>query len=203
MRAPWVHTLSLSPLTWLVIACTALTHGVFTWWFQPGLTMHGLAAALDVGGLLLWGVCLARTTRLPYAAIKAELQTRLAVCPAAFTTPAQQCLDLVERIYHEFTAEASRHELEILLANITQLADVHHTLHLRSQQFGTVEQQATMTAMLQKHVASVEHTLHTLQAFSGNLTLLSASATPDARVTHELHFMNEGLHAVIQEYYHA
>ena len=47
---------------------------------------------------------------------------------------------------------------------------------------------------------SAESTLKTLQAFSGNLTLLSASVATDERATRELHFMNQGLQEVLQEF---
>ncbi len=47
---------------------------------------------------------------------------------------------------------------------------------------------------------SAESTLKTLQAFSGNLTLLSASVATDERATQELHFMNQGLQEVLQEF---
>ena len=47
---------------------------------------------------------------------------------------------------------------------------------------------------------SAESTLKTLQAFSGNLTLLSASVATDERAAQELHFMNQGLQEVLQEF---
>ena len=47
---------------------------------------------------------------------------------------------------------------------------------------------------------SAESTLKTLQAFSGNLTLLSASIATDERAAQELHFMNQGLQEVLQEF---
>ena len=64
----------------------------------------------------------------------------------------------------------------------------------------TPEQKAAMTAMLKKHILSAENTLKTLQAFSGNLTLLSASVATDERATQELHFVNQGLQEVLQEF---
>jgi hypothetical protein len=90
--------------------------------------------------------------------------------------------------------------LDALITNIVRLAHAHHTLHLRAQRFGTPEQKASMAAMLQKHILSAENTLKTLQAFSGNLTLLSASVATDERATQELHFMNQGLQEVLQEF---
>ena len=86
------------------------------------------------------------------------------------------------------------------MSNIAHLVYAHRTLHLRAQRFGTPEQKASMVAMLQKHIASAENALKTLQAFSGNLTLLSASVATDERATQELHFMNQGLQAVLQEF---
>src|SRR5437764_13203539 len=44
-----------------------------------------------------------------------------------------------------------------------------------------------------KHVVSVENTVQILQAFSGNLTLLSASVGTDERATQEFYFLNQGL----------
>ena len=54
--------------------------------------------------------------------------------------------------------------------------------------------------MLNKHILSVENTLKTLQAFSGNLTLLSARVATDERATQELHYVNQGLQEVLQEF---
>ena len=90
--------------------------------------------------------------------------------------------------------------IEEQLYNITHLAHAHRTLHLRAQRFGTPEQKAAMAAMLHKHIVSAATTLKTLQAFSGNLTLLSASVATDERATQELHFMNQGLQEVLQEF---
>ena len=51
-----------------------------------------------------------------------------------------------------------------------------------------------------KNLFAIMSTLKTLQAFSGNLTLLSASVATDERATQELHFMNQGLQEVLQEF---
>jgi hypothetical protein len=128
------------------------------------------------------------------------VQKVLADCPPAFALPARQCLELAQHISQEFAETAARYELDAFMSNIAHLAYAHRTLHLRAQRFGTPEQKASMAAMLQKHIASAEHTLKTLQAFSGNLTLLSASVATDERATQELHFMNQGLQAVLQEF---
>ena len=134
-----------------------------------------------------------------YETTPRQVQKVLADCPPVFAISARQCLELVRHISQEFTEVATRHELDALITNIARLAHAHRTLHLRAQRFGTPEQKATMAAMLQKHITSAENTLKTLQAFSGNLTLLSASVATDERATQELHFMHQGLQEVLQE----
>ena len=60
-----------------------------------------------------------------------------------------------------------------------------------------------MAAMLQKHIVSITNSLQALQAFSGHLTLLSASIDTDERATRELHFSNQGVQEVLQEFHDA
>ena len=198
------------PLTWLVFCCIAVTHLSFSWWFQPVPAIQGLAVALDILAILFWGVLAlcsdagrALYNRIPYAMTARQVQRLLADCPPAFAIPARQCLELVHHIYREFTEAASRRELDTLLTNIAQFARAHRTLHLRAQRFGTPEQRAAMATMLQKHIVSIENSLQALQAFSGNLTLLSASLETDERATQELHFINQGLQEVLQEFHDA
>ena len=198
------------PLTWLVFGCIAVTHLSFSWWFQPGPAMQGLAVALDALAVLLWSVLALRSeavralsSRMSYAMTTRQAQRLLVDCPPAFAIPARQCIELVQHIYREFTEAASRRELDALLANIAQLARAHRTLHLRAQRFGTPEQRAAMATMLQKHIVSIENSLQALQAFSGNLTLLSARVDTDERATQELHFINQGLQEVLQEFHDA
>lgn len=198
------------PLTWLVFGLIAVTHVSFSWWFEPAPAIQALASALDAVAVLLWGLLARRSealralsSDLAHAMTAGHVQDTLADCPVAFAAPARQCLDLVQHISREFTEAASRRELAALLTNIAQLARAHRTLHLRAQRFGTPEQRASMAAMLQRHIVSVEHTLQTLQAFSGNLTLLAASVDTGVPATQELHFINQGLHEVLQEFYDA
>jgi hypothetical protein len=169
--------------------------------------MQRLALGLDLLALLLWGILALRSeawrawhNRMPYETIPRQVQKVLTDCPAAFAIPVRQCFELVRHISQEFTEAATRHELDALISNIVRLAQAHRTLRLRAQRFGTPEQKATMAAMLNKHVRSAENTLKTLQAFSGNLTLLSARVAADERATQELHFVNQGLQEVLQEF---
>ena len=201
------RTLALYPYTWVVLALILGTHLSFSWWFQPATAMQRLAVGLDMFAVLLWGVLALQSeafrafhNRLPYATTPRQVQKVLADCPPAFARPARQCLELAQHIYQEFAETAARHELDALMSNIAHLAYAHRTLHLRAQRFGTPEQKASMATMLQKHIASAENALQTLQAFSGNLTLLSASVATDERATQELHFMNQGLQEVLQEF---
>ena len=201
------RTLVLYPYTWAVLALILVTHLSFSWWFQPAPAMQRLAVGLDLLALLLWGMLALRSeawrawhNRMPYETTPRQVQKVLADCPPAFAIPARQCLELARHIFQEFTEAATRHELDALITNIARLAHAHHTLHLRAQRFGTPEQKAAMVAMLNKHVLSAENTLKTLQAFSGNLTLLSASVATDERATQELHFVNQGLQEVLQEF---
>jgi hypothetical protein len=201
------RTLVLYPYTWAVLALILVTHLSFSWWFEPAPAMQRLAAGLDMVALLLWGLLALRSeawrawhNRMPYETTSRQAQKVLADCPPAFAIPARQCLELARHISREFAEAATRHELDALITNIASLAHAHHTLHLRAQRFGTPEQKASMAAMLQKHILSAENTLKTLQAFSGNLTLLSASVATDERTTQELHFMNQGLQEVLQEF---
>jgi hypothetical protein len=192
----------LYPYTWAVLALILVTHLSFSWWFQPAPAMQRLAVGLDLFALLAvrseaWR---AWHNRMPYETTPRQVQKVLADCPSAFAIPARQCLELARHISQEFTEAATRHELDVLITNIARLAHAHHTLHLRAQHFGTPEQKAIMAAMLQKHILSAENTLQTLQTFSGNLTLLSASVATDERATQELHFMNQGLQEVLREF---
>ena len=197
----------LYPYTWVVLALILVTHLSFSWWFQPAPAMQSLAGGLDTFAVLLWGVLALQSeafrafhNRMASATPPRQAQKVLADCPPAFALPARQCLELAQHIYQEFAETAARHELDALMSNIAHLVYAHRTLHLRAQRFGTPEQKASMVAMLQKHIASADNTLKTLQAFSGNLTLLSASVATDERATQELHFMNQGLQAVLQEF---
>jgi hypothetical protein len=195
------------PYTWAALALILVTHLSFSWWFQPTLAMQRLAVGLDIFAGLLWGILAVRSeawrawyNRMPYEMTPRQVQKILADCPPAFAIPARQCLELAQHICQEFTEAATRHELDALITNMARLAHAHHTLHLRAQRFGTPEQKTAMAAMLQKHILSAANTLKTLQAFSGNLTLLSASVATDERATQELHFMNQGLQEVLQEF---
>lgn len=195
------------PYTWAVCAFILVTHLSFSWWFQPAPAMQRLAVGLDLVALLLWGILAMRSeawrawyNRMPYEMTPRQVQKILADCPPAFAIPAGQCLELARHISQEFTEAATRHELDALISNIARLAHAHRTLHLRAQRFGTLEQQAAMAAMLQKHIVSAENTLQALQAFSGNLTLLSACVATDERAVQELHCMNQGLQEVLQEF---
>ncbi len=195
------------PYTWAALVLILVTHLSFSGWFQPGPAMQRLAVVLDTFAVLLWSVLALQSeafrafhNRMPYATTPRQVQKVLADCPPAFALPARQCLELAQHIYQEFAETAARHELDALMSNIAHLAYAHRTLHLRAQRFGTPEQKAFMAAMLQKHIASAENALKTLQAFGGNLTLLSASVATDERATQELHFMNQGLQEVLQEF---
>jgi hypothetical protein len=199
--------LVLYPYTWAVLALILGTHLSFSWWFQPAPAMQSLAVGLDTFAVFLWGMLALRSeawralyNRMPYETTPRQVQKVLADCPPAFAIPARQCLALAQHISQEFTEAATRHELDTLITNMARLAHAHHTLHLRAQHFGTPEQKVSMATMLQKHILSAENTLQTLQAFSGNLTLLSASVATDERATQELHFMNQGLQEVLQEF---
>jgi hypothetical protein len=201
------RTLVLYPYTWVVVALILVTHLSFSWWFQPAPAMQSLAVGLDTFAVLLWGVLALQSeafrafyNRMPYATTPGQVQKVLADCPPAFALPARQCLELAQHISQEFAETAARHELDAFMTNIAHLAYAHRTLHLRAQRFGTPEQKASMATMLQKHIVSIENTLKTLQAFGGNLTLLSASVATDERTTQELHFMNQGLQEVLQEF---
>jgi len=192
------RTLVLYPYTWAVLALILVTHLSFSWWFQPAPAMQRLAVGLDLLALLLWGILAVRSeswrawhNRMPYEATPRQVQKVLADCPPTFAVPARQCLELARHISQE---------LDTLITNMARLAQAHRTLHLRAQRFGTPEQKTSMAAMLHKHILSAENTLKTLQAFSGNLTLLSASVATDERATQELHFMNQGLQEVLQEF---
>ncbi|MGE3535802.1 MAG: hypothetical protein AB7N91_00030 [Candidatus Tectimicrobiota bacterium] len=206
----WCTSLLGYPLSWLIVVLISATHLAFAWWFQPGLLLHALASLLDAGALVLWGALVweapdfrQRVTRWSAVAPTRQARRLVAACPEAFAAPASQCLDLVEHIYQEFAETESRRALDTLTHTLAELAQAHATLHSRAQRFGTQAQKTHMASMLQKHLTSVRTTLQTLQAFSGNLTLLSASSAADERATQELHFINQGLQDVLQEFYDA
>lgn len=196
--------------TWYALAVIAAAHLAFAWWFQPSALWQSLALGLDMAGLLLWCVLTLRSDafrqhyqRRPDAPTDQEVQRLLAACPPALAQPVQQCLELSIQIAAEFTALASRRELEALQQNLAQLVQAYHTLHRRAHRFGTPAQQATMAAMLRTQEASVASTLHSLQTLGGHLTLLSAQATPERDARQALHALNQGLEAVLQEFYHS
>src|SRR5215468_2430069 len=93
------------------------------------------------------------------------------------------------------------HNRAVIMARFSQYASSSLIMEVMFAAPSPVPQTLQESALIPlKHILSAENTLKTLQAFSGNLTLLSASVATDERATQELHFMNQGLQEVLQEF---
>jgi len=191
--------------TWAAVAAITVFHALFAWWFRPSLPMHGLALVLDLAGLSAWAVLAfsspalrGRLATMPYERQAEGLRRTLAGCAAEFREMALECAALVERISAEFK-EDSQLELGLVLANLSTLAVSNRELVERARAFGTEEQKARMRRLMDRQLDSVRGALKSLQAFSGNLTLLEARADRSTVDTDQLKYVNEGLQEVLQE----
>jgi hypothetical protein len=194
------------PLTYLVISVIAGTHTGFNLWFNASLFMNSLALGLDALAFLLWFILVMKSpgfqkyfNRLPYMEQINDLKGILNGCQPEFREAAIKSLELVQKIKIEFKEHQYDSEMDFVLYNITNLAKNHRELFQRYQTFGTNEQKTYMRTVLNKQLSSVQNALHTLQSFSGNLTLIAADTEQATAVTNELKDINKGLQEVMEE----
>ena len=189
-----------------VIIVVAGLETAFLRWFQPPLTL--MAIMIVVGGILvlIWPILLLRSQNfremyqeMPYKSDITELQKRLKSCQASFRAPAEECLAMIEKIQQEFQADTFRSDLERIIENLMELTQNHLQLTSRLERFGTPQQKQLMQSILAQQVRSVENSLTTLRAFSGNLTLLEANPEDIEKIGSDLRAVNQELEHVIQK----
>jgi hypothetical protein len=183
-----------------------LFEGFFIWWFTPPLLMQMLAVGIGIILLASWPVIFLRSQafreiaqQLPYKADVHALHTVLKSCSDGFRKPALECLALLDRTRQEFQSQTFHSELDRIFQNLYDLSRNHVQLYTRVQKFGTAEQKRTMQHLLQQQVTSVQNSLTTLKAFSGNLTLLDTNPDDYKQMGNDLKAINDELQHVIQE----
>ena len=194
------------PFTWVAIVVVVLLEGLFIWWFTPPLFMKLVLFGIGVVLIAIWPVLFLRSQafrqmaqQLPYKADVHALNTVLKSCSNAFRKPALECLALLDRTRQEFQSQTFQGELDRIFQNLYDLSRNHAQLYTRVQTFGTTEQKRTMQHLLQQQVTSVQNSLTTLKAFSGNLTLLDTNPDDYERMGNDLKAINDELQHVIQE----
>ncbi len=195
-----------SPFTWLAIVVIVGLEAAFYSWFQPPLMLTALMIGLGGILLLIWPVLFLRSQsframyhEMPYKSDVAELQKRLKSCHKSFQAPAEECVALLEKIQQEFQSDTFRGDLERIVENLMELSQNHLQLTSRLERFGTAQQKQLMQSILDQQVRSVENSLTTLRAFSGNLTLLEANPEDIEKIGSDLRAVNQELEHVIQK----
>lgn len=195
-----------SPFTWLALVIVVGLEAAFYRWFQPPITLAAIMIVL--GGLLflMWPVLLLRSRsfreqyqEMPYKLDVSELQKRLKACHVSFRAPAEECIVMIEKIQQEFQADTFQGDLERIIENLIELTQNHLQLTSRLERFGTPQQKQLMQSILAQQVRSVENSLTTLRAFSGNLTLLEANPEDIEKIGSDLRAVNQELEHVIQK----
>jgi len=196
----------ISPFTWLALLVVAALETVFYRWFQPPTLLAALMVGLGAMLLLMWPILLLRSQNfremyqeMPYKSDVTELQKRLKSCHASFRAPAEECILMIEKIQQEFQADTFQGDLERIIENLMELTQNHLQLTSRLERFGTPQQKQLMQSILDQQVRSVENSLTTLRAFSGNLTLLEANPEDIEKIGSDLRAVNQELEHVIQK----
>lgn len=195
-----------SPLTWLALLIILGAEAAFYVWFQPPRLMFGVLCGVGALLFLLWPIFYLRSgdfqtmaEQLPYKTDVSALEKLLKTCDEPFQKPAYECLALLEKIQQEFGSQTFQSDLDRIVENLTHLSHNHLQLASRLQRFGTAQQKQLMQSILQQQVRSVENSLTTLKAFSGNLTLLEAHPEDAEKMGSDLKGINEELEHVIQK----
>lgn len=195
-----------SPFTWVALLIVVGLEIAFYRWFQPPLTLAALIIGLGGMLLLIWPVLFLRSQsfrevyqEMPYKSDVSDLQKRLKSCHASFRAPAEECIVMIEKIQQEFQADTFRGDLERIIENLMELTQNHLQLTSRLERFGTPQQKQLMQSILDQQVRSVENSLTTLRAFSGNLTLLEANPEDVEKIGSDLRTVNQELEHVIQK----
>ena len=195
-----------SPFTWFALLSVVGLEIAFYRWFHPPITLAALMIGLGGMLLLIWPVLFLRSQSfhevyqdMPYKSDVSDLQKRLKSCHASFRAPAEECIVMIEKIQQEFQADTFRGDLERIIENLMELTQNHLQLTSRLERFGTPQQKQLMQSILDQQVRSVENSLTTLRAFSGNLTLLEANPEDIEKIGSDLRAVNQELEHVIQK----
>lgn len=195
-----------SPFTWFALLSVVGLEIAFYRWFHPPITLAALMIGLGGMLLLIWPVLFLRSQSfhevyqdMPYKSDVSDLQKRLKSCHASFRAPAEECIVMIEKIQQEFQADTFRGDLERIIENLMELTQNHLQLTSRLERFGTPQQKQLMQNILDQQVRSVENSLTTLRAFSGNLTLLEANPEDIEKIGSDLRTVNQELEHVIQK----
>ena len=195
-----------SPLTWLALLVILGFEAAFDLWFQPSPFMLAVMSGVGVFLFILWPIFYVRSgdfqavaDQLPCKMDVAALEKLLKTCDEPFRQPAYECIALLEKTQQEFKSQTFQSDLDRIVENLTQLSQNHLQLSSRLQRFGTAQQKQLMQSILQQQVRSVENSLTTLKAFSGNLTLLDAHPEELEKMGDDLKGINEELEHVIQK----
>jgi len=201
-------TLIAYPFTWLVVFCIIICNAAYFAWFKPAPVYLLVLLGIDIVGFMTWFVLALKSSsfrkkfnEMPYEKQNKEIIRTLSGCPDSFKIPAMQCMTLIDQVNREFKNQDYQTELSLLVANIYSLTQDHKKLYNRFQTFGTPDQKRQMKVLIDQQVDSMRKIHDTLQTFSGNLTILAASAEKTAEATNELKYINEGLKEVIQSGY--
>lgn len=195
-----------SPFTWFALLSVVGLEIAFYRWFHPPIMLAALMIGLGGMLLLIWPVLFLRSQSfhevyqdMPYKSDVSDLQKRLKSCHASFRAPAEECIVMIEKIQQEFQADTFRGDLERIIENLMELTQNHLQLTSRLERFGTPQQKQLMQNILDQQVRSVENSLTTLRAFSGNLTLLEANPEDIEKIGSDLRTVNQELEHVIQK----
>jgi hypothetical protein len=195
-----------SPFAWLGLAVVAVLHGLYAWWFQPGLLLQGAALAADLV-LLGIGVALALTSprfrayvnRGPHEEIRERLRGILPRCTERFQQGARESLALIDDVAREFRDQAYGEELGTLVNTLGRLAESNAELTHRLRTFGTDTQKKQMQRALDAQVESLGRMQASLKELAGNLSLIEAASDQQAASSGSLRDINAGLEEVMKE----
>ena len=195
-----------SPFAWLGLIIVAGLHGLYTWWFQPSLLMHGAAVLADIAALAA-GVALALTSpgfrayvnRTPLEEKRAQIARILPGCTERFRDLARQCVALIQTVGKEFSDQRYDEELGSLVNNLLRLAEANAELNHRIGAFGTAGQKASMQKALETQADSLSRMQSSLKELAGNLSLIEAAADQQSASTEGLRDINAGLEEMMKE----
>lgn len=208
-RSPLFHLFSF-PLFWLGLVIIGAFTGFYLWWFPFSACFAGLLAIVDTAALILLSVLILQSSefkqyfnQIPQDKQIKELKAQLDKCPEPFKGLAISTLEMANKMKAEFKSEASIYEIDQLYQNLLGLSINHIKLYKRSLKFGTKEQKYEMQKIIDKQVQSIKNTKESIEALSGNLTLLEASSETgfdeSSSFLEQIKYVNKGMEEVIQE----
>ncbi|MBN2736856.1 MAG: hypothetical protein JXR70_07750 [Spirochaetales bacterium] len=198
------------PLFWLGIVIIGAFTAFYLWWFPFSVFFAGLLGLADLAALVLLFVLLIQSDQfksyyhsLPQDRQLRELKAHLEKCPEPFKSLAFSTLDIGAKMKAEFKDEASIYEIDQLYYNVSRLSKNHVKLYKRSLQFGTGEQKMAMKKIIDKQIETIRSTKESIEALSGNLTLLEASSEAgvddSGAFLEQMKYVNKGMEEVIEE----